>query len=369
MSLAATANSMPTETVSPTDYDCRSLPLTKRLSTKKKRDKNFSSPAKKCGSVEEISFTGTQVSEIPDNFSILLDPITLTGMVDMDLLKQNGMSDHIRRKVEGKVDPNTIKNKRLSIRRPKDDECTDFSDKNGSELEDSALGTSLIVHTSKIEVNVEGDSNRDPPLTPSVDTLKEMQLLHHNGIRTSTASTDSGIDHVTQGMSTENFPTESGPARDANVTLTPSFKTLSPRPSPFDSPKYRMNSHRESMLLSQLCIVTVTVPAEVHQGHKGKGASLKFRFSPYTQIESLRLAILKVLCHVTCTSFFDNCCMPVHSLYTQWLCVCVCVCVHVHCTHVHVHCTCTCSYVHCTCSSCVHAVPTCSLVHVTVYYR
>lgn len=279
MSLAATANAMPTETVSQPDYDCRSLPLVKRLSTKKKRDKNFTSN-KKCGSVEEISFTGTQVSEIPDDFSILLDPISLT--VDMDMLKHNGMSDHIRRKVEGKVDPSTIKNKRLSIRRPREEESTDCSDKS----EDSSLGTSL--RATKIEVSVEGDRDNPPTsLTPSVDTIKE---LKHNGIRTSTASTDSGIDHVTQGMTTENFPTDSGPTRDTNVTL----KALSPKPHPFDSPKYRMNSHPESMLLSQLCIVTVTVPAEVHQGHKGKGASLKFRFSPYTQIESLRLAILKV---------------------------------------------------------------------------
>ena len=52
--------------------------------------------------------------------------------------------------------------------------------------------------------------------------------------------------------------------------------------------------HRKSMLLSELCVVTVTVPAEVAQSQKGRGAVLKFRFSPYTQIEFLRVAILKV---------------------------------------------------------------------------
>ena len=48
------------------------------------------------------------------------------------------------------------------------------------------------------------------------------------------------------------------------------------------------------MLLSELCVVTISVPADVAQAQKGKGAQLKFRFSPYTQIEFLRVAILKV---------------------------------------------------------------------------
>ena len=48
------------------------------------------------------------------------------------------------------------------------------------------------------------------------------------------------------------------------------------------------------MLLSELCVVDVSVPANLAQGQKGRGTVLKFRFSPYTQIEFLRLAILKV---------------------------------------------------------------------------
>ena len=48
------------------------------------------------------------------------------------------------------------------------------------------------------------------------------------------------------------------------------------------------------MLLSELCVVTVSVPAEVTRTHRGRGGLLKFRFSPYTQIEFLRVAILKV---------------------------------------------------------------------------
>ncbi len=64
-------------------------------------------------------------------------------------------------------------------------------------------------------------------------------------------------------------------------------------------PKRRSNhrqlqANRKSMLLSELCVVAVSIPADLAQGQKGCGTVLKFRFSPYTQIEFLRVAILKV---------------------------------------------------------------------------
>ncbi len=52
--------------------------------------------------------------------------------------------------------------------------------------------------------------------------------------------------------------------------------------------------HRKSMLLSELCVVSVSVPASIIRTQRGRGSLLKFRFSPYTQIEFLRVAILKV---------------------------------------------------------------------------
>ena len=52
--------------------------------------------------------------------------------------------------------------------------------------------------------------------------------------------------------------------------------------------------HRKSMLLSELCVVMVSVPADIVRPQRGRGGLLKFRFSPYTQIEFLRVAILKV---------------------------------------------------------------------------
>ena len=70
--------------------------------------------------------------------------------------------------------------------------------------------------------------------------------------------------------------------------------------------------NRKSMMLSDLCVVSVSLPASIAQGQKGIGAMLKFRFSPYKQIEFLRVAILKV-----CTNMI------------VYACVCVCVCVHV----------------------------------------
>ena len=58
--------------------------------------------------------------------------------------------------------------------------------------------------------------------------------------------------------------------------------------------RHPLRHHRKSMLLSELCVVSVSLSAHVAQGQKGRGAVLKCRFSPYTQIEYLRVALLKV---------------------------------------------------------------------------
>jgi len=54
------------------------------------------------------------------------------------------------------------------------------------------------------------------------------------------------------------------------------------------------SNNRNTVVLSELNVVTVNLPAYIATGQKGKGAVLKFRFSPYTKIEYLRIAILKV---------------------------------------------------------------------------
>ena len=75
--------------------------------------------------------------------------------------------------------------------------------------------------------------------------------------------------------------------------------------SGFDSMRIGTKHHRKSMLLSELCVVVVSLPADVAQGQKGRGCVLKCRFSPYTQIEYLRVALLKV----------GSCCLSPLSLY------------------------------------------------------
>lgn len=82
-----------------------------------------------------------------------------------------------------------------------------------------------------------------------------------------------------------------------NKTLTPGVVhrlQLPKNASGFDSLRIGTKHHRKSMLLSELCVVGVSLPADVAQGQKGRGCMLKCRFSPYTQIEHLRVAILKV---------------------------------------------------------------------------
>ena len=57
-------------------------------------------------------------------------------------------------------------------------------------------------------------------------------------------------------------------------------------------------------------MVAVSVPAELAQGQRGRGNILKFRFSPYTLIEFLRIAILKVsknVLQLTMSSFMNVC--------------------------------------------------------------
>ena len=81
--------------------------------------------------------------------------------------------------------------------------------------------------------------------------------------------------------------------------------------------------------LSDLCIVTVVVPADVCVGPKGRGVALQFRFNPYTVIEYLRISILKVC---VCVRACVHVCV---CLCVCGLCVCVCMrmCV---CARMHV---------------------------------
>ena len=119
--------------------------------------------------------------------------------------------------------------------------------------------------------------------------------------RMSTMSTDSGFDDpsqidregVTHGIA-ENCLTATTTDELHRHSSLPVHLRVPHGIGVFDSIRVGTKHHRKSMLLSDLCVVTVSVPTEVAQGQKGRGAVLKFRFSPYTQIEFLRIAILKV---------------------------------------------------------------------------
>lgn len=245
--------------------------------------------------MEDLTITGTQIKEIPMDFLVSFDP-TLHNLTDqvMDInIKQNGNSDHFSHSVEGKVITN---NKRLSKKR------NHFND------------TIELNHTSNVSVDVPPSTNQintvtvknskeeDTDLGGGGDTKEGIPHLYMppliyiicSGQR---LSADSGIaiqdindrESVSHGNSTENSLTES---THRGETL---LNHLLPAPiKNFDSLKYGTKRARDSMLLSQLCVVTVSLPSDVQQGQKGRGAILKFRFSPYTQIETLRVAILKV---------------------------------------------------------------------------
>ncbi|XP_064383914.1 uncharacterized protein LOC135332919 isoform X2 [Halichondria panicea] len=90
------------------------------------------------------------------------------------------------------------------------------------------------------------------------------------------------------------------------VNLKDGFSSLRAGPKQRRGNHRQLLANRKSMLLSELCVVTVSIPGDVAQGQKGRGTSLKFRFSPYTLIEFLRVAILK--------QFHERCDLPIPQL-------------------------------------------------------
>ena len=293
-----------------TDYNSCSLDRSsmkiKRKPSRKKPSNTLPVPLKS-GSLEDVTITGTQVKEIPVDFPVNMDALLNRTDQVMDIeLRENGSNDHFHRAVEGKVIPSREAIRRLSTKKRKsadkllDDEMTKcLTDSNHSESDTQEEMTPII------------KLNTADELTSSefADGLGEVIRIHHcNGMKilsNNRDSTDSGIaisemndrEAATHGNSTENSPTDTSiTLRDHVAPATNHLKLI--KGSPFDSLKYGTKRHRDSMLLSQLCVVTVTLPADIQQGQKGRGATLKFRFSPYTQIETLRVAILKV--HIYC---------------------------------------------------------------------
>ena len=106
-----------------------------------------------------------------------------------------------------------------------------------------------------------------------------------NRIRTgSTYSVDSGLEADKDGNGT--------PGRSRANTDSHMARGHPLRPNTYSG---HHSNNRNTVMLSEYYVVTVNLPAYIATGQKGKGAVLKFRFSPYTKIEYLRIAILKVV--------------------------------------------------------------------------
>ena len=291
------------------EYDSKSLDRPnrkiKRQSTRRKKKDPV--PERPGGSMEELNIIGTKVSEIPSEFLVSMDPTFFslgTQVMDIPVI-QNGETDQeYLSKVEGKVIREA--NRRLSKRKnnhhsPQHVETSiTFSVDTTSPLPPSANHhTTSQLDTAEDE---ETDSEDKKEGRSSVH-LTSKTLLHlypppSSGLQR--LSADSGIaiqdinEIASHGNATENTLTDTPPR---GTTELPSNHLLPPvgrKNHKFDSLKFGTKKARDSMLLSQLCVVMVTLPADVQQGQKGRGAVLKFRFSPYTQIETLRVAILKV---------------------------------------------------------------------------
>ncbi|XP_019851329.1 PREDICTED: uncharacterized protein LOC100638387 isoform X1 [Amphimedon queenslandica] len=289
-------------------YDSKSLDRPnrkiKRQSTRRKKKDPV--PERAGGSMEELNIIGTKVSEIPSEFLVSLDPSFFSlGTQVMDIpVVQNGDTDQeYLSRVEGKVIREA--NRRLSKRKnnhhsPQHVEpAITFSPDTTSPLPPPIASHHT---TSQLDTAVddETDSEEKKEGRSSVH-LSSKTLLHlyppSSGLQR--LSADSGIaiqdinEIASHGNATENTLTDTPPR---GTTELPSNHLLPPvgrRNNKFDSLKFGTKKARDSMLLSQLCVVVVTLPADVQQGQKGRGAVLKFRFSPYTQIETLRVAILK----------------------------------------------------------------------------
>lgn len=287
-------------------YNSRSLDRHKQKSSRRasRKGNQPSIVIRRSGSQEEV-YTGTRVTEIPENFLVHIEPRKENEhLTDIDP-NSRGSSDSLL--VEGKVELSETMRRRISRKggRPGSKKGAKQDIVDGGDKDTTDTGKNAVETLSKPVIRCENENGylvsstlkQEHSLETQITSLlsdqpasKEEEEGDETLLRNSTASTDSGIAEASEkelashGTSTENSPTELLSLRNQ---LTP------PRNSSFDTLRFR-NKDRDSMLLSQLCVIAVTLPADIIQGQKGKGAMLKFRFSPYTQIEALRVAILKV---------------------------------------------------------------------------
>lgn len=251
-------------------------------------------PMKRASSLENLC-TGTLIKELPDDFPVHFDSKTVGAQVmDLDgILRKNGTNaTAIMRNLEGQVTPSANAKRRMSYKMRNAHSVS--PERNPTEEIDVGITSKQRViptvtppqSTISISVHMEDSTVSVVPNTANalIDAMKGSVL------RDSAISTDSGIGNdiaTTHGVPTENSPTDSA--------------TCDRLPLPLNQTRAsglliaeRQYKERPDSMLSQLCVMSVALPANIHEGQKGKGAILKFRFSPHTLIETLRVAILKV---------------------------------------------------------------------------
>lgn len=249
------------------------------------RQQRLSSSLTRTGSSDDI--VGRRVSEIPSEFPVhLMNVDNNPSLVELNLESaraSDSTSTQLRLEA-GKEVVSEGARRRLSKKK---------------------LGISPQIVTHQADCEVEPTPIMASSVPVTLTTTFEPTSLGEGGEgvdghrgRISTLSTDSGLgeDHASH---MERYSTTSASLNDIRshplaIHSMPRHITSDTLSLMNSSVAHRHVQDRHSMLLSDLCVVTISIAADLYQGQKGQGGALKFRFSPYTQIEYLRVAILKV---------------------------------------------------------------------------
>lgn len=161
----------------------------------------------------------------------------------------------------------------LTIKRPSNNQGSEVT------LDYESLPAPAANEARPVTINMEAVDGGHH-LEQQIDNMGD----ERNRIRTSsTYSVDSGLEADKDGNGT--------PGRSRANTDSHMVRGHPLRPNTYSG---HHSNNRNTVMLSEYYVVTVNLPAHIATGQKGKGAVLKFRFSPYTKIEYLRIAILKV---------------------------------------------------------------------------
>lgn len=243
------------------------------------------------GSIDQL-YTGKKVSKLPEDFTVKIGPRNVDMIMDLDLNAETKQS----------LEPLRLKDKpqlsKKAWNRLSNKSRTRASTSGGEDSTDRALPKQEETKPARgrqtipqMQLMVEERPARRKEQTPSYSLIPPP----NDHTRISTMSTDSGFHDPSHAHGIADSPLTSGMVhRLRSPSPAPDSTTYLHLRKGMDSLRVGTKHHRKSMLLSELCVVTVSVPTEIAQGQKGRGAILKFRFSPYTQIEFLRVSILKV---------------------------------------------------------------------------